>query len=118
MRTASRVPGLEVGLSGVCSAVVGPADTCRVGRHRRSGRAGNAESAGNAGMRGARRARRPARPELTTVGVRVQLEHLLPIGIGESISATASLLTVRGRRITLRGAARRQRGARRSGWGG
>jgi predicted thioesterase len=40
-------------------------------------------------------------PELTSVGVRVQLEHLLPIGVGEYICATASLLTVRGRRITF-----------------
>jgi predicted thioesterase len=29
MPTASRLPGLETGLSGVCSAVVGPQDTCR-----------------------------------------------------------------------------------------
>jgi fluoroacetyl-CoA thioesterase len=38
-------------------------------------------------------------PELTTLGVRFQLEHLLPIGVGEGIRATATLLTVRGRRL-------------------
>ena len=38
-------------------------------------------------MRGARRDRGAARsPSLTTLGVRFQLEHLLPIGVGESIT--------------------------------
>jgi fluoroacetyl-CoA thioesterase len=101
MRTVSRVPGLEVGLSGVCSAVVGPADTCK--------------SVGTGDLDVLATPKVLAMlecaaldalgdllgPKLTTVGVRVHLEHLLPIGIGESIRATATLLTVRGRRISF-----------------
>lgn len=38
-------------------------------------------------------------PALATVGVRVELEHLLPTGIGEYVIASVSLLSIRGRRL-------------------
>ncbi|HEX4015542.1 MAG TPA: hotdog domain-containing protein [Frankiaceae bacterium] len=101
MPTAARLPGLETGLSGVCSAVVGPQDTCRsVGTGDLDVLAtpkvlAMLECAALDALADL------LEPELTTVGVRVQIEHLLPMGIGESIRATASLLTVRGRRLTF-----------------
>ena len=36
---------------------------------------------------------------LTTVGVRVELEHLLPVRVGEHVRATANLISARGRRL-------------------
>jgi predicted thioesterase len=38
-------------------------------------------------------------PGLTTVGVRVELEHLLPVRVGEHVRATANLISARGRRL-------------------
>jgi|SRR6185312_52206 fluoroacetyl-CoA thioesterase len=98
---ALHLPGLETGLSGECAAVVGLQDTCRY--------AGTGdldllaspkvlamlECAALDAIEGL------LEPELTTLGVRFQLEHLLPIGVGEAIRATATLLTVRGRRLTF-----------------
>jgi fluoroacetyl-CoA thioesterase len=101
MPTAARVPGLAAGLSGECSAVVGPEDTCKsVGTGDLDVLAtpkvlAMLECAALDALADL------LAPELTTVGVRVQIEHLLPMGIGESIRATASLLTVRGRRLTF-----------------
>ena len=37
----------------------------------------------------------------TTVGVRVQLDHLLPVPVGRSVRAEAKLETVEGRRLTF-----------------
>jgi fluoroacetyl-CoA thioesterase len=37
----------------------------------------------------------------TTVGVRVQLDHLLPVPVGRSVRADAKLETVEGRRLTF-----------------
>ncbi|HEX4432375.1 MAG TPA: hotdog domain-containing protein [Frankiaceae bacterium] len=101
MPTSRRLPGLETGMSGVCSAVVGPQDTCKsVGTGDLDVLAtpkvlAMLECAALDALGDV------LAPELTTVGVRVQIEHLLPMGIGESIRATASLLTVRGRRLTF-----------------
>ena len=88
--TSSGLPGLETGLSGACSAVVGPEDTCRsVGTGDLDVLAtpkvlAMLECAALDSLADL------LEPELTTVGVRVQIEHLLPMGIGESIRATAS----------------------------
>lgn len=38
----------------------------------------------------------------TTVGYRVQLDHLAPTAVGESVTAEAVLETVEGRRLTFR----------------
>jgi predicted thioesterase len=98
---ALHLPGLEVGLSGECSAVVGDEDTCRsVGTGELDILAtpkvlAMLECAALNALDGLLDA------GLTTLGVRVQLEHLLPIGVGEAICATASLLSVRGRRLTF-----------------
>jgi predicted thioesterase len=98
---ALHLPGLEVGLSGECSAVVGPEDTCRsVGTGELDILAtpkvlAMLECAALSALDGL------LDPGLTTLGVRFQLEHLLPIGVGEAICATASLLSVRGRRLTF-----------------
>jgi predicted thioesterase len=37
----------------------------------------------------------------TTVGVRVQLDHLLPVPVGRSVRVEAKLETVEGRRLTF-----------------
>jgi fluoroacetyl-CoA thioesterase len=101
MPPGSRLPGLETGLSGVYSAVVAPEDTCRsVGTGDLDVLAtpkvlAMLECAALDALEGM------LDSSLTTVGVRVQLEHLLPMRVGESIRATASLLTVRGRRLTF-----------------
>jgi predicted thioesterase len=101
MPAALRVTGLETGLSGECCAVVGDDDTCRaVGTGDLDVLAtpkvlAMLECAALNAIDGL------LDPGLTTVGVRFQLEHLLPIGVGESIRASASLLTVRGRRLTF-----------------
>ena len=39
--------------------------------------------------------------KVTTVGQRVQLDHLLPIPVGQSVRAEAKLETVEGRRLTF-----------------
>ena len=38
----------------------------------------------------------------TTVGYRVQLDHLAPVGVGEEVTADAVLETIEGRRLTFR----------------
>jgi predicted thioesterase len=38
----------------------------------------------------------------TTVGYRVQLDHLAPVAVGESVTAEAVLETIEGRRLTFR----------------
>ena len=38
----------------------------------------------------------------TTVGYRVQLDHLAPVAVGESLTAEAVLETIEGRRLTFR----------------
>lgn len=38
----------------------------------------------------------------TTVGYRVQLDHLAPVGVGEAVTAEAVLETIEGRRLTFR----------------
>ncbi len=101
MPAALRLPGLDIGLRGECLAVVGPEDTC--------------QSFGTGDLDVLATPKVLAMlecavldalvgllaPDLTTVGVRFQLEHLLPLGVGEAICASASLLTVRGRRLTF-----------------
>ena len=44
-------------------------------------------------------------PGLTTVGMRVQFDHLAPTGIGRSVTAEATLEKVEGRRLTFTAAA-------------
>jgi fluoroacetyl-CoA thioesterase len=97
----ARAPGLAPGLSGTCRAVVGPSDTSR--------------AAGTGDLDLLATARVLALLEqaaldalgdvlgstLTTVGVRVELEHLLPTGIGETVIASASLISVRGKRLVF-----------------
>ncbi len=41
------------------------------------------------------------RPEQTTVGMRVQIDHLAPTSVGSSVAAEASLEKVEGRRLTF-----------------
>jgi fluoroacetyl-CoA thioesterase len=41
-------------------------------------------------------------PGHTTVGYRVQLDHLAPVAVGESVTAEAVLETIEGRRLTFR----------------
>ena len=38
----------------------------------------------------------------TTVGYRVQLDHLAPVAVGEEVTAEAVLETIEGRRLTFR----------------
>ena len=38
----------------------------------------------------------------TTVGYRIQLDHLAPVAVGESVTAEAVLETIEGRRLTFR----------------
>lgn len=40
-------------------------------------------------------------PGETTVGMRVQIDHLAPTSIGSSVAAEATLETVKGRRLTF-----------------
>lgn len=40
--------------------------------------------------------------EQTTVGMRVQIDHLAPTGVGSEVRANATLEAVEGRRITFR----------------
>jgi fluoroacetyl-CoA thioesterase len=46
----------------------------------------------------------------TTVGYRVQLDHLAPVAVGETVHAEAVLETVAGRRLTFRVAITDRRG--------
>ncbi len=46
----------------------------------------------------------------TTVGMRVQLDHLAPTAIGHRVRATARLTKVEGRRLTFNVAVRDERG--------
>jgi len=41
-------------------------------------------------------------PGHTTVGYRVQLDHLAPVAVGEVVTADAVLETIEGRRLTFR----------------
>lgn len=41
------------------------------------------------------------RPPLTTVGVRVQLDHLAPLRVGATVTAEATLERVEGRRLAF-----------------
>jgi predicted thioesterase len=41
-------------------------------------------------------------PGHTTVGYRVQLDHLAPVAVGEAVTAEAVLETIEGRRLTFR----------------
>src|SRR5438552_7879631 len=40
-------------------------------------------------------------PKATTVGMRVQLDHLLPVPVGRSVRADAKLVEVEGRRLNF-----------------
>jgi predicted thioesterase len=40
-------------------------------------------------------------PGLTTVGMRVQFDHLAPTGVGHSVTAEAALERIEGRRLTF-----------------
>jgi fluoroacetyl-CoA thioesterase len=40
-------------------------------------------------------------PGLTTVGMRVQFDHLAPTGVGRSVTAEATLEKIEGRRLTF-----------------
>jgi fluoroacetyl-CoA thioesterase len=44
-------------------------------------------------------------PGLTTVGMRVQFDHLAPTGVGSSVTAETTLEKVEGRRLTFTAAA-------------
>jgi predicted thioesterase len=46
----------------------------------------------------------------TTVGYRVQLDHLAPVAVGESVTAEAVLETIEGRRLTFRASIRYRAG--------
>ncbi len=96
-----RVP-LDVGLSAVCDLSVTDADTARA---MRSGDVlvlstprvvGLAEEAVVAAVAG-------ALPEgTTTVGYRVQIDHLAPVPVGGKVRAEATLTAAEGRRLTFR----------------
>jgi predicted thioesterase len=45
--------------------------------------------------------RRVLEPGLTTVGMRVQFDHLAPTGVGREVTAQAALEKVDGRRLTF-----------------
>ncbi|MDH3753548.1 MAG: thioesterase [Acidimicrobiia bacterium] len=47
----------------------------------------------------------------TTVGMRVQLDHLAPTGVGSTVTAEATVDKVEGRRLTFTVAAADERGA-------
>jgi fluoroacetyl-CoA thioesterase len=96
----TRAPSLPApGLTGTTEAVVGDDDTCRA--------AGTGELDTLATPRVLALVERAALaaladrlgPGLTTVGVRVELEHLLPVRVGEHVRATANLISARGRRL-------------------
>lgn len=98
---ALRLPGLEPGLSGECSAVVGSEDTCRSVGTGELDILATPKVLAMLECAALNALEALLHPDLTTLGVRFQLEHLLPIGVGEAIRATASLVSVRGRRLTF-----------------
>ncbi|MEN3358465.1 MAG: fluoroacetyl-CoA thioesterase [Mycobacteriales bacterium] len=92
---------LEPGLTGAVAAVVGPADTARalgsgdvdvLGTPRVLALLEAATVAAVAGHLPAGQ---------TTVGSRVEVEHLAPTAVGASVRAEAVLTTVDGRRLTF-----------------
>jgi fluoroacetyl-CoA thioesterase len=97
--STTRPPGLASGRVGTRQIVIGPQDTCK--------------AAGTGDLDVLATPRVLALFEgaaidalgdvlgagLITVGVRVELEHLLPVAIGGTVRATASLISVRGRRL-------------------
>ncbi|MCC6338431.1 MAG: thioesterase [Acidimicrobiia bacterium] len=93
---------LDVGLSAACDLSVTDADTARA---MRSGDVlvlstprvvGLAEEAVVAAVAG-------ALPEgTTTVGYRVQIDHLAPVPVGGKVRAEATLTAAEGRRLTFR----------------
>jgi fluoroacetyl-CoA thioesterase len=92
---------IEVGLRGEASLVVGPADTARA---MRSGTVdvlatprliALCEEATVAALAD----RLPAGH--TTVGMRVQIDHLQPTPVGASVEAEATLEKIEGRRLTF-----------------
>jgi predicted thioesterase len=89
------------GLSGSCEATVGPDDTCRsagtgeldtLATHRVLAMVECAAIDALGDRLG---------PGRTTVGVRIELDHLLAVGVGERVYASASLISARGRRLIL-----------------
>jgi predicted thioesterase len=87
------------GLSGSCEATVGPDDTCRsagtgeldtLATHRVLAMVECAAIDALGDRLG---------PGRTTVGVRIELDHLLAVGVGERVYASASLISARGRRL-------------------
>jgi predicted thioesterase len=50
------------------------------------------------------------KPELTTVGMRVRLDHLQPTAVGSRVSAEAVLEKIEGRRLTFTVSASDERG--------
>lgn len=92
---------IEIGLTGKVSMTVGAADTARA---MRSGEVdvlatprlvAVAEEACCAALVGALPAAR------TSVGVRVQLDHLAPVRVGRVVTAEATLERVEGRRLVF-----------------
>jgi predicted thioesterase len=92
-------PVLVPGLTGSCEAVVGSDDTCR------------SAGTGELDMLTTQRVLALVEcaaldalgdrlgPGLATVGVRIELDHLLAVAVGERVHASASLISVRGRRL-------------------
>lgn len=101
MPIASRLPGLEIGLTGTCAAIVAAEDTCRAVGTGDLDVLATPKVLAMLECAALNALEALLDPDLTTLGVRFQLEHLLPIGVGETIRATASLLSVRGRRLTF-----------------
>ncbi len=89
------------GLTGTVDATVGDDDTCRA-----AGTGGSDVLATPRVLALVEQAAIAALadrlgPDQTSVGVRVELEHLLPVGVGERVRATASLISARGRRLVF-----------------
>ncbi|HWC38992.1 MAG TPA: hotdog domain-containing protein [Acidimicrobiales bacterium] len=92
---------IEIGLTGRATLAVTQADTADT---LRSGEVpvlatprlvGLCEEACVQAIRG------ELQPGLTTVGMRVQFDHLAPTGVGSSVTAEATLEKVEGRRLTF-----------------
>lgn len=49
-------------------------------------------------------------PDQTTVGMRVQVEHLTPTGLGSTVTAEATIVEIQGRRIMFKASAHDERG--------
>ncbi len=103
MRSTSRFPRLSPGVTGSAQMTVSDGDTCA------SAGIGDLQSLSTPRVLALLESavfdavRTLLDGELTTVGVRVELEHLLPAGLGERVTATVSLLSVRGRRLSFAG---------------